>query len=303
MSRTEQTVRELVDDDPSMADAVAVVRRLAEENGGVEWSDVNDDITSGQWGRLIEKGVIVSNDDDQFELADSEAVDAALDEDGTVTSIEFDDDQEEIETSGWSQWDKLAGVGTLAIMFGYYFNPVQNAVGGAINMFLGPIDTALPFYAVILVLAMTTGAYSTVLQANLMNSDLMAKQQERVQAVRDKKKEAKERGDDEALERIREEEMEVMSEQMGMMKETFRPMVWIMLLTIPIFLWMYWMIRTGRIAATETTVVLPMLGVVEWSDGVVGPMQAWIVWYFLCSMGFTQLIRKSLNIQTSPTSA
>jgi uncharacterized membrane protein (DUF106 family) len=30
-------------------------------------------------------------------------------------------------------------------------------------------------------------------------------------------------------------------------------------------------------------------------------MQLWIIWYFLCSMGFTQLIRKALNIQTTPT--
>jgi uncharacterized membrane protein (DUF106 family) len=32
-------------------------------------------------------------------------------------------------------------------------------------------------------------------------------------------------------------------------------------------------------------------------------MQAWIVWYFLCSMGFTQIIRKSLNIDISPSAS
>jgi uncharacterized membrane protein (DUF106 family) len=32
-------------------------------------------------------------------------------------------------------------------------------------------------------------------------------------------------------------------------------------------------------------------------------MQAWIVWYFLCSMAFTQIIRKGLDIDMSPTAS
>ncbi len=39
----------------------------------------------------------------------------------------------------------------------------------------------------------------------------------------------------------------------------------------------------------------------SWSEGVAGPMQAWIVWYFLCSMAFTQIIRKALDVETPPT--
>jgi len=34
---------------------------------------------------------------------------------------------------------------------------------------------------------------------------------------------------------------------------------------------------------------------------VVGPIQTWIVWYFLCSMAFTQLVQKGLNVKMSPT--
>jgi len=87
---------------------------------------------------------------------------------------------------------------------------------------------------------------------------------------------------------------------LGMFKEQFRPTVWIMLLTIPLFLWMYWMILDGHVSAAESTVVLPLFGQVEWTRGVAGPIQAWIVWYFLCSMGFSQLLRKSMDIQMTP---
>ena len=128
-----------------------------------------------------------------------------------------------------------------------------------------------------------------------------------MQEIQDRRKAAKERGDDEALEEIQEEQMEAMGDQLGMFKLQFRPMVWIMLLTVPAFLWMYWKILSGGgDIVGEVTVVMPFIGDLSdqngWTTGVVGPMQAWIVWYFLCSMAFTQVIRKALNVQTTPSS-
>jgi uncharacterized membrane protein (DUF106 family) len=303
MARTAEKVESLIEEDVTMADAIAAVRRETKANGGeIEWGDVRDDLTSGQWGRLIETGVLVSGDEG-FRLADPEAVDSVLDEDESVTTTTTtasgDADADTHDDPTWSQYDKLAGVAALGLMVGYYYTPVRDAVGGMIDLLLSPLSATMPFYAVILSIAMITGLYSTLLQSNLMDMNKMAEYQEQMQAIQEKQKRAKERGDDEALEKIREEQMDAMGDQLGMFKEQFRPMVWIFLLTIPLFLWMYWKIGTGDIGGT--TVVMPMHGEVTWDEGLVGPMQAWIVWYFLCSMGFTQLIRKSLNLQTTPS--
>jgi len=162
----------------------------------------------------------------------------------------------------------------------------------------------LPFFAVVMVLALFTGLYSTLLQANLMDMEVMGAYQERMSEIQERRKEAKERGDDEALEEIQEEQMEAMADNLGMFKEQFRPMVWIMVLTIPVFLWMYWAIgfRSGGEGVYNTAMVtVPFAGEREWTYPLLGPIQVWIVWYFLCSMAFTQVIRKSLNIQTTPT--
>ena len=100
--------------------------------------------------------------------------------------------------------------------------------------------------------------------------------------------------------------MEAMADNLGMFKEQFRPMVWIMVLTIPVFLWMYYAIgfRSGAGVHSDQirNIVVPFAGNVEWTDPVIDllPLQIWIVWYFLCSMAFTQVIRKSLNIRTTP---
>ncbi len=285
-----------------MADAISTVyERTDEGTREVQWGDVSDDITSGQWGRLIEKGILVDGDEG-FELSNPDAVERALeDEDATVSATTSTDDDVDDEGSSWSKWDKIAAVASLGLFAGYSIGPIKNTIGSILNVALGPIESVLPFYVVIMILAMLTGLYSTLLQDNLMDMEKMGEYQERMKEIQEKRKEAKERGDDEEMERIREEQMDAMGDQAGMMKEQFRPMVWTMFLTIPVFLWMYWRISSASAAVSPSGLVMPLVGQVSWTQGIIGPMQAWIVWYFLCSMGFTQLIRKSLNIQTTPT--
>ncbi|WIV67941.1 DUF106 domain-containing protein [Natrialbaceae archaeon AArc-T1-2] len=315
MTRTAEKIDALVREDASMADALETIRETADENGGeVAWGDVNDELSSGQWGRLIEKGVLVDGEEG-FVIADREAFDEALDGEVETGIPDVDIDEEE---SQWSQWDKMAAGGAVLLMVGYWFDSIRDTVGGTIDLLLAPLDAALPFYAVILSVALLTGLYSSLLQANLMNPDRMAKYQQRMKAVQEKrkeiqerKKEAKERDAseaeleriDEEMEQVQEEQMEAMAENMGMFKEQFRPMVWIMLFTIPLFLWMWWKIHDPGPHQIEESVVMPMVGTIEWGSGVVGPLRAWIVWYFLCSMGFTQLLRKSLNINMTPSTS
>jgi len=294
MARTAEKVESLAREDGELLDALDVVLDVAESDGTVAWADVSDEMTSGQWGRLIETGLLVDADGDGFAVDDPDGIREALSDDEVEGAASVDDGE-----SSWSQYDKLAAVGAVGMMAGYSLPSIRNAIGSNLDMLFGPLEAMLPFYVVVMVLAMLTGLYSTLLQANLMDMDKMGEYQEQMKAIQEKRKEAKERGDEEALDRIQKEQMEAMGDQMGMFKEQFRPMVWIMLLTIPVFLWMYWMILTQNLH--PDTVTMPLVGSVSWQEGVLGPLQAWILWYFVCSMGFTQIIRKSLNIQTTPT--
>ena len=318
MTRTAEKIDALVREDASMVDALEAIREEADDNGGeVAWADVKGDLSSGQWGRLIEKGVLVDGEEG-FVIADREAFDEALDGDADAGAVSVPDVDIDEEAAKWSQWDKMAAAGAVLLMVAYWFESVRDVVGGTVNQVLGPLDAALPFYAVILSVAMLTGLYSTLLQANMMNMDRMAKYQERMKAMQEKRKDVQERKKaaeerdaseaelerlDEEMEKVQEEQMEAMAENLGMFKEQFRPMVWIMLFTIPLFLWMWWKIHDVGLEGPEQTVVMPMIGAIDWNEGVLGPLRTWIVWYFLCSMGFTQLLRKSLNIDMSPTTS
>ena len=283
-----------------MRDAIQVVLDNA-SGGEVRWVDVRDQITSGQWGRLIEKEVLVDGDEG-FALADRDEIEAGMEDDSGGSDVETP------ETTTWSKWDKLAGVATLGAFVGYAVSPVRNAIAGGIDVVLGPLLNVVPFYVVIMVIALGTGLYSTLLRAGLMDMEKMGAYQERMKDIQERRKAAEERDDDEALDEIQEEQMEAMGDQLGMFKEQFRPMVWIMFLTIPAFLWMFWVIgyrgsdaAYPAVAAQE--LVVPLAGTVTWDTGIVGPIQMWILWYFLCSMAFTQLVQKSLNIQMSPSSS
>ncbi|PSQ07031.1 HTR-like protein [Halobacteriales archaeon QS_6_71_20] len=300
MARIEKRARELADE-PDMREAIEVVLDRSED-GEIRWVDVRDDLSSGQWGRLIERGVL-EDGEAGFALADREEIEAGLespDDDLTSGSDVEVPDSDEVS---WSIYDKAAGVVTLLFFVGYSYGPVRSVVGNSIDVVFGPLQDMLPLYAVIMIIATLTGLYSTLLRANLMDMDRMSAYQERMQDIQERRKAAKERGDDEAMDRIQEEQMEAMGDQLGMFKEQFRPMVWIMVLTIPAFLWMYWGIGFRGAEGVWTNlqpIVLPLAGEVGWTDSLL-VMPTWIIWYFLCSMAFTQIIQKGLNISMSPS--
>lgn len=76
--------------------------------------------------------------------------------------------------SSWSKYDKGAAVVTVGLFLGYSVSEVRNVIGGVMDAALGPLAEMLPFYAVVMVLALATGLYSTLLQANLMDMEKMA---------------------------------------------------------------------------------------------------------------------------------
>ena len=301
MSKVERRVRSLVREDGEMRDAIETVLDHA-SGGEVRWVDVRDEITSGQWGRLIEKEILVDGEEG-FTLAERSEIEAGLEDDDSGGS-----DVETPETTTWTKWDKLAALATVGAFVGYAVGPVRDTIAGAIDVVLGPLLGVVPFYVVIMVIALGTGLYSTLLRAGLMDMEKMGAYQERMKDIQERRKEAEERDDDEALDEIQEEQMEAMGDQLGMFKEQFRPMVWIMFLTIPAFLWMFWVIGyrgsdAAYPAVADQALVVPLAGTVTWDTGIVGPIQMWILWYFLCSMAFTQLVQKSLNIEMSPSSS
>ncbi|WP_373567981.1 DUF106 domain-containing protein [Haloarcula sp. H-GB4] len=285
-------------DDPAMRDALAtVVEHSDNGNESLQWNDVSESLSSEEWGRLVREEVLVS-DGTGFTLTNPEQVREALQPDEPMDTAT---DEGGIEAESWAWYDKVAGLVTLSLFAGYWSTGIRDTIASYDDLLLAPVTDALPFFAVIILLAIVTGLYSTVLQSRLRDTEKIQAYQERMKELKERKEAAKERGDDDALEELQAEQMEAAGDQLGMFKLQFRPMVWIMLLTIPVFLWLRWKVRGGHLGASEFGLIVPLAGAVGWQEPLFGPMKTWIVWYFLCSMVARQLIQKTFDIQPSPS--
>ena len=313
MSKTKRKAEGLIEEDPEMEGVLERVLKIQAEEGAVEWGNLREDATSGQWGRLIEKGVLVDSEtgdgfvvEDEKEMRDYLGLDP--DEESDVSSVmETDVEVEDVDTS-WSIYDKgVAVVGVFLIVFGYRNEDIQAAIGGVINTFVLPLQetTGVPYYLIILVFAVLTGLYSSYLQLYLMDWDWVKAQQKKVKEIQSQLKEAQMGDDDEREEELQEEQKEVMSEQLKMFKMQFRPSVWILVFTLPIFLWLFWMFST-RFGGEPHISPMPELvfpfrqDPVKFSEPAFGMLpsflEGWLFWYIICSFGFGQVMRKVLGV-------
>jgi len=63
-------------------------------------------------------------------------------------------------------------------------------------------------------------------------------------------------------------------------------------ITLPIFFWLYY-----RLSHFDTFIALPFTGTVHLADPILfDVVPAWIIWYMLCSLVMSQVIRKGLDI-------
>ncbi|MFC6906965.1 DUF106 domain-containing protein [Halalkalicoccus tibetensis] len=279
-------------DDPEIRTAAETVYRHAEQSDGtVQWQDVRDELTATQWARLIQTEILIDANG-RFVIDDPTAVEEALEETPFPEAATT-------ETNGWSTADKLAGICALGLITGYQLTGVREFVGQSVNVVLGPLEALFPLYAVIAVAAVITGLFSTGIQARMTDRDQMSKQRERLQALQNRISAAKARNDETALAEFEDEQQSLVSDQIGMIGQMIRPAVWTMLVTIPIFLWLFWLLHSPATAINATGMVFPVLGQITWTARVLGPIQAWMVWYIICSIGSRLVIRKTREIANS----
>ncbi len=197
----------------------------------------------------------------------------------------------------------------LAVMFGimllYQWEWARQTIAGIVDIVISPfVAMGLPFFAIILILATITGFYSSLIQKYTMDYEKMAENQEKMKEFNVKFREAQMSGDERLIKKMQAKQQAMLAEQMQMTQQQFKPMVYILILTIPIFFWIYEAIRTMPMAGEITvaianlsnSIVIPFAGLTSYFDIYLWVFPFWILWYMLCSLCMTQIIRKALNI-------
>lgn len=190
--------------------------------------------------------------------------------------------------------EKTALVFGFSLMFGIIIlgENFRNSVGTAVGFILSPL-LALPIDLMLFLLAAITGTYAAIIQKYTMDWELMRRVQERMKNFQREFREAQLSNNQQKLKKLEAQRTEMMKEQAEMSKQQFKPMAYISIISLPIFMWAYQILHAP---GAHYTMVFPFWGEQNLTAGLIGPIQYWLYWYFICSIPVSQLVRKFLNV-------
>ncbi len=171
----------------------------------------------------------------------------------------------------------------------------RNSVGKVVGILMNPVLALVGqenFHLVLLVMALITAIYASLIQKYTIDWDLMRNTQERMKVFQKEFREAQLSQNTYMLKKLEDQRKEMMEDQMKMSKQQFKPMAYISIISIPLFMWAYYYI-SGH---TNATMIFPFWGKQLLTSQAFGPFQHWLYWYFISSLGVSQIIRKALNI-------
>lgn len=194
-------------------------------------------------------------------------------------------------------WDKygiwIAMAFMMLMMISYSIEWLRVGVGQGIDSAFAPVvdGFGIPFYILIVILSAFTGLYSSIIQKYTIDYEKMTDAQERMKEFQTEYREAQLSQDEKRIKKLDAKKDRVMREQLELSQQQFKPMAYILILTVPIFFWLLF-----RLAQVHSTITFPYYGTLNPHDPAVWIIPAWILWYMICSITLSQVIRKALNI-------
>lgn len=184
-----------------------------------------------------------------------------------------------------------------SLMFGIMIlgQEFRQAVGEAVGVLMDPVLALVGqenFHLILFVMAAITALYASLIQKYTIDWELMRNTQERMKVFQKEFREAQLSQNTYMLKKLEDQRKEMMDDQMKMSKQQFKPMAYISIISLPLFMWAYYFISGHG----DAYMVFPFWGKQLLTTSAFGPFQHWIFWYFISSLGVSQLIRKAMNI-------
>jgi len=189
--------------------------------------------------------------------------------------------------------DKAAMAVGFVLFFGVMISAeLREGLGEATGLLLGWLPDILPFHVVLFILAAVTGLYASLIQKYTMDWEFLRSSQEKMKKLQRNMKEAQLSGDQSRIQAMQNEQMKAVADQGKMMQMQFKPMLYIGIVSIPLFMWAYLFISNNP----GMMMTFPFWGTHDINSTVLGPILYWFYWYFICSLPVSQIIRKALDI-------
>ena len=191
----------------------------------------------------------------------------------------------------------ILGLGIM-LFIGVMIPSVRDIIGSGMNILMSPILMLVGesnFFLILSAMAIITAIYSSLIQKYVVDQSKMLEFQERMKIFQKEMREAQKTQNTYMLKKLEEQQAEMMQEQMGMMKDQFKPMFYIVLVSIPLLMWAYYYIGLHP----DASMIFPFWGEQNLSGRVFFMFTYWLFWYFMSSLAFSQVLRKFLNIRAA----
>ena len=182
------------------------------------------------------------------------------------------------------------------MFIGVMFPSIRTAIGKVMDVVMSPVLMLVGesnFFLLLSAMAIITAIYSSLIQKYVVDQSKMIAFQEKMKNYQKEMKEAQKTQNTYLLKKLQDQQAEIMQEQMSMMKTQFKPMFYIVVISIPFFMWAYFYIG----AHPDASIVFPFWGEQLLSGQIFFVFTYWIFWYFLSSLAFSQVLRKFMNIR------
>lgn len=190
------------------------------------------------------------------------------------------------------------------LIFSYDFRVTLAII---VEKFFFPFSS-LKFYITVLIMAILTGFYSNLIQKYTVNYKRMKELQKKISEYQKEYMEAVKQKNQFKLKQLEKKGEEMRMLQSELMSMQFKPMSYTFLVSIPIWAWLwekaylsYQNVKFGTPAEIFNLdnglfyITTPFWGTIH-----VGEMVAifpwWILWYMLCSITISQLIKKLMKV-------
>ncbi len=176
---------------------------------------------------------------------------------------------------------------------------LRNPIGEAMNYLVGGLVTSLhvPMFITILLFSVITGSYSSLLLNRFVDQDRVKESQAVMKEFQKEYRAAQLAGDKSKQKKLEPRRAEVMELSMEVQSQTMKPMPYILIVSLPIFGWLSFIMYSSTLSSyIPTTITLPYFGELAYTQGVILGFPVWLIWYLLCSLVFTQVIRKTLGM-------
>ena len=147
-----------------------------------------------------------------------------------------------------------------------------------------------PIHIVIMILALITAIYSSLIQKYTIDFRRMKEMQEKIFEFQKQYFKAIKENNQFLIKQLEKRKDEIRLMQAELMKMNFISIFYVMIVTIPIWIWLWYIIYENN-EMSKFTVIVPFQGYIHVSDFIL-IIPWWLFWYLLCSILVGQVIRK-----------